>query len=480
MIGLLVQKESTEYLRNRRLVNVAALTGLLLLTAVITSASAVRQQRRAATQAQSQDQASFVAQGDRNPHSAAHFGHMAYRRAPPLAVFDPGSLPYLGQVVWLEAHTRSPAMFRPAEDAPELSRLADLSVAGVLALLVPLVVFLAGASSFAQERQQGTLQQILIAGISMKPLFWGKVGAAATLGMAVCVPAIGASVGIASLAPGETGPADTLLRGAFLVVGYGVYALGLAAVAVGVSAYCRRPASAHVVLLCIWAVMVVVVPRVGASTAEAVFPTPDRGTFWAQAAEAVAQGRPARDTDAYRAAERTVLNRALGREVSAHEAASMPLNRAGLSLAVSEMLESRAHASTYRNLFATYAAQTWVRRLFALASPLVALRHLSSALCGTDISAHREFAVAAERQRNANQRKLNEDMMLNGAGQGFAYLAGPKLWTRIPEFSFRPASAARAIRAAWPDFAALFMWTSAALTVAWLAVRRQEHAEVRS
>ena len=69
---------------------------------------------------------------------------MAYKPLPALAVFDPGAAPYLGQVIWLEAHRQDPAMFRPAEDSPELRRLADLSVAGVLTHLLPLLIFVMG------------------------------------------------------------------------------------------------------------------------------------------------------------------------------------------------------------------------------------------------------------------------------------------------------------------------------------------------
>ncbi|NJO34889.1 MAG: hypothetical protein HC869_19010 [Rhodospirillales bacterium] len=50
-------------------------------------------------------------------------------------------------MIWLEAHRQDPAMFRPAEDAPELARLADLSVAGVLIALLPLLMFVMGYSA---------------------------------------------------------------------------------------------------------------------------------------------------------------------------------------------------------------------------------------------------------------------------------------------------------------------------------------------
>ncbi len=110
---------------------------------------------------------------------------MAYKPPAALAVFDPGAAPYLGQVIWLEAHRQDPAMFRPAEDAPELGRLADLSVAGVLTNLLPLLVFVMGYGAFAGERERGTLRQVMTAGAGQDAVFAGKLVAVAGVGVAV-------------------------------------------------------------------------------------------------------------------------------------------------------------------------------------------------------------------------------------------------------------------------------------------------------
>src|SRR5687768_9962932 len=137
MIGVIARKEITEYRRDGRILALLGLTATLLLIALLTGWATQVERQRQAGQLQSDDQATFVKQGAKPTHSAAHFGRMAYKPVPPLASFDPGSSPYLGQVIWLEAHRRGPAMFRSAEDAPELRRLSDLSVAGILALLLP-------------------------------------------------------------------------------------------------------------------------------------------------------------------------------------------------------------------------------------------------------------------------------------------------------------------------------------------------------
>ncbi|MBC7989034.1 MAG: ABC transporter permease subunit [Luteimonas sp.] len=475
MIFEIARKELIECRRDGRLLAIATLILLLVLVSLFTGWSTLAEQRRQVQGAQQDDQATFVKQGRKPPHSAAHFGRMAYKPVPPLAVFEPGVAPYLGQVIWLEAHVRNPAMFRPAQDAPELRRLADLSVAGVLTLLLPLLVFVAGYGVFAAERERGTLRQVMSMGTAIDQLFAGKTLVLAGIGIGMCAVAITVATTLALMAPGEVPPADILIRSGLLMLGYAHYSLAWAAVTVFVSARARGAGSALLILLGVWAMSVAVLPRVAASLAEQAHPAPDSRAFWADTADAMRAGRPARDSRQIRLVEREVLGRALGREVEAKEADTMDLNRVALNMEVSEVLGAKTYADAYRRLDATYDKQQQVRRLIATVSPTIALQHLSSALAGTDLATHRDFSVQAERQRGLVIRAMNEDMMLKGAGQGFDYFAQPDLWKRIPAFAYKPPSASFAFKAAWWDLLTLQAWSLLALGLAWRAARRQHY-----
>lgn len=469
MIRAIIGKELVECQRDRRALVVAGLLALLIAVGLITAWSSQTEQRRQARQAQGDDRTAFESQGDKPPHAAAHFGRMAYRPLPPLAVFDPGATPYLGQVIWLEAHTQSPAMFRPVEDAPELRRLADLSVAGVLTLLVPLLVFVLGCGAFAAERERGTLRQVMSTGTSIGRLFTGKLAVVAGVGVAVPVVAIAIAVAMAVSAGAAAG--DALVRGASLALGYGCYGIACAAIAVLVSARARTTRAALLVLLGLWAASVVIAPRLAASVAERVYPTPDSGAFWAAAGSAIRAQQPKRNSDEYRAAEREVLRRALGREPTAEDVRAV--DRTGVAMEVSELLGARAYAAAYAELYATYERQRQVRRWLSVLSPAIALQQMSGALAGTDVAAHHHFASAAEHQRQAVIRAMNEDIMLRGAGRGFSYLGNTELWTRIPEFTYHPPPASSAIRSAFWDLLIVMIWSVLALVLAWHAARRQ-------
>jgi ABC-2 type transport system permease protein len=471
VIAAIIGKELVECRRDRRALVVAGLLALLVVVSLITGWSSQAEQRRQARQAQGDDRAAFVNQGEKPPHAAAHFGRMAYRPTPPLAVFDPGATPYLGQVIWLEAHTQNPAMFRPVEDAPELRRLSDLSVAGVLTLLVPLLVFVVGCGSFAAERERGTLRQVMSAGTGIGRLFAGKLAVVAGLGIAAPLVAIAVSVALALAAPGAS-VGDALVRGAGLALGYGCYGLACAAIAMLVSARARTTRSALLVLLGLWAAAVVIAPRLAASIAERVHPTPDSSAFWTDAANTLRAQRPARNSDEYRAAERQILGRALGREVTADEAPT--IDRTGLAMEVSEVLGARAYATAYADLYATYEQQRRVRRWISMVSPTIALQQLSSALAGTDVAAHHHFAREAERQRELVIRAMIEDIMLRAAGRGFAHLGDAALWARVPEFTYHPPPSSLAFRSALWDLVVVILWSALALFGARRAARRQK------
>ena len=193
MIGAIIGKELTEIRRDGRALGLLGIVGLLLVLGLTTGLATENAREREVLQAQADDSAVFLEQGEKNPHSAAHFSRMAHKPVAPLASFDPGVSSYMGQVIWLEAHSRNPAMFRAAEDAPELSRLENFSIAGVLTLILPLLVVLMGYGSIAGERERGTLRQLVGSGASPIHLLLGKFVVIAGVAFAVLAAAVASS-----------------------------------------------------------------------------------------------------------------------------------------------------------------------------------------------------------------------------------------------------------------------------------------------
>ncbi len=465
MIGAIIGKEFTELRRDGRAIGLLGIVGLLLALGLLTGLATENAREREVLAARADDAAVFLEQGEKNPHSAAHFSRMAHKPVAPLAAFDPGVSAYMGQVIWLEAHYRNPAMFRAAEDAPELGRLENFSIAGVLTLILPLLVVLMGYGGIARERERGTLRQLVGAGASPLAVLLGKFTVIAAVAFAVLAATVAISTAFSLLSISEAGysSGDLLLRGASLLLVYGIYIVCLTALTLLVSLLVAEARTALLVLLGIWVVTVVGLPRLSASIAEQVHPSPDSASFWEATRASLLANRPASGSADYVAVEREVIERALGREVRADEIDSLAINRGALRLEVTEVIDAETYNAAFAELFANYERQRNLRRMLAMLSPTIALQHLSRAYAGTDVGAHEHFSLEAERQRNRIVRVMNEDMLINGAGASFGYVAPAGFWEQVPEFDYQPPTIAAAWRGSLRDLLILLFWGIAAV-----------------
>jgi ABC-2 type transport system permease protein len=325
-------------------------------------------------------------------------------------------------------------------------------------------MFVMGYSAFAGERERGTLRQVMTAGAGHDAVFTGKLIAIASVGVALTFVVIAISTTTAVIVSDDAAGGDTILRAVNVFAGFAAYACSCAGIALLVSALIRTSTSALLILLTIWAVAIVVAPRLAANAGELLHPTPDAGAFWTQASESIFATRPKRGSEELKRIEQQVIRRA--------GATAANLNRAALGQEISEVLGARVYAEAYRSLYDTYERQRMTRRRASIVTPAIALMHWSSALSGTDIAAHRHFAFEAEQQRQTIIRRINEDMMVNRAGQGYDYLPSAEFWSSVPDFTYHPPQAEFAVRSALADLLVLIAWSVAAIAAAWYAARR--------
>jgi ABC-2 type transport system permease protein len=197
MITRIARNGFTETVRDGRFRWAAAVVLLLLITALALGGKHYRQVKAEHDAAQAASRNSWVGQGRRNPHSAAHDGVYAFKPKLPLSLMDTGLDPYTGISVWLEAHYQNPSRYRPAEDTTAVQRFGELTAATVLQLLLPLLIVLLSFNAFAGEREMGTLRQLLSLGVSKKTLVFGKAPGI-TSALVLFVPAM--LIGVLALA----------------------------------------------------------------------------------------------------------------------------------------------------------------------------------------------------------------------------------------------------------------------------------------
>ena len=112
----------------------------------------------------------------------------------------------------------------------------------------------------------------------------------------------------------------------------------------------------------------------------------------------------------------------------------------------------------------------------AIASPVIALKRLSSALAGTDLDAHARFLVEGERYRYAliqalNRLHVNEVRYENDRDQRISRAH----WDDMPRFAFQPAALASvAARHVWPGIGVFAAWLALLLAAAGVIAKRLE------
>jgi ABC-2 type transport system permease protein len=469
MLRSMVRKEWLEITRDGRVRLLAGSILLLLGGALAVGAVGVRQARSERAAAEALTRRHWVTQEAKNPHSAAHYGIYAFKPAPVLSLVDHGVDPYAGQLTWLEAHKQNEFTARPMQDALPLARLGALGASTVLQLLVPLLIIVVAFGAFAGEREQGTLRQLLALGIAPSRVALGKALGIGLVLLGVLVPATVLGVLAIVQAEGAGRVAADGWRAVTLGVVYLLFFALWLAVALAISARVRTARSALVLLLGMWMVTGLLVPRVASDVARRAVPTPTAYEFAKAIADDFAKGidghNPA-DTRA-KALEARVL-----RQYGVDSISKLPVNFAGIALHAGEAYGDSVYDRRYSALWGAYEQQERVRTAVAVVAPVLSVRALSMGLAGTDVSQHRRFADAAERYRREFVYAMNEDMTQNAGTADFEYKADRALWARIPPFAYEAPSLAWVLGEQRGALLVLLGWLAVAVVWAVRSVSR--------
>jgi ABC-2 type transport system permease protein len=428
LIGRVALEEWRGLARNR----VSVVAGVILAALLVSAALLGVEQRNAIETARERYQASsdqqFDAQPDRHPHRMVHYGQFVFRPLSALAFFDRGVDSFTGHTVFLEGHRQNSANFSEARQSSLLLRFGELTPAFVLQTLAPLLVIFLAYGAVAGERERGTLRLMAAQGLAPSQMLMGKLAAHGGVVGLILAPAATALL-IAALA-GWAPPGQALL----LLLSYSLYLAIWAVGAVLVSALARRSRDALIVLVSLWMVLVVLIPRTLPEIA-ARLQTPTKIETDIAIHEDLAKiGDSHNPDDPYFSAFKARILAKYG----VQRVEDLPVQWSGLVGMEGERLTSQLFDRYAREAFAREQAQNDFVRGFGVVSPVIALRQVSMSLAGTDIESHQDFLDQVERYRYAFVQALNrmqvEQIPNQNAGDDPRISAGN--WKRIPSFSY--------------------------------------------
>jgi ABC-2 type transport system permease protein len=471
-LRLIARDELRLMLRNRVAVIAFALLVLLTLVAVVTSWSHQRGVAELRARQQATAEAAFDAQPDRHPHRVVHYGHFIFRPLGPLAAFDPGVDAFTGNSMFLEGHRQNSANFGDVRQSSLLVRFGQLTPAFVLQAVAPLLLIFLGFGVIARERERGTLQPLMLQGASRRQIVAGKLGA---LGLVALLAGLPAMLGFALIA-GQPGALAAPM--AVIALGYAAWLALWTVAIVLVSALVGRSRDALLALLGLWAVVVVLLPRVAPDIASGAYPLANRlQTDIAIARDLRSMGDSHNPDDPYFARfKQSVLAR-----YGVTRIEDLPVNYKGLLALEGEKMTSSLFDRYAGESFAAQANQNALVSAIGVLSPAIALRDLSMAAAGTDSAGHRRFLEQAEAYRYDLVQRLNRlqaeavsyaNDTASDAGADRRKRISGSHWQAMPEFKFRQPDGATLAGAALPGLAVVLMWLGALSILLFLATRR--------
>ena len=464
MLMLTLKKEWLESKREGRMVWLSSIVLLLLACALLSSWHSYQQQQMQKQQVIKSERERWVNQGDKGPHSAAHYGIYIIKPDTPLSILDPGLSDYQGSVLRLEAHKKNDTLFRSIQDAIQMQRFGDLNPAFIIQTLIPLLIILLGFYSISAERESGTLKQLLANGLNPKRFYIAKVLALTGSGLLFFAPVV--LYVIYSLLFSDSFSAD---RGILFIVSYCAYIFIWAILTLSVSSYAKTSRSALIILLVIWALACLLVPKFAIEDAAQRYPTQSSQVFQSKLESEIYT--PARQQAIAKYKQDTLA------EYGVDKVDELPFLWSGAQLQFGENYANKVFDRLYSQRRTQLEAQSFHYQNSAVFSPFIALQTISMSAAATDLAHHQLFTNAGEKHRRLIQNTLNGDLKDNGlqsSKQNQRYQADHHLWEKIPDFEYQYPGIYQLSEHYGRAALCLILWLAALVLFSHFAIRRIE------
>lgn len=432
MIKITLLKELKELFRDGRIRITSLIVLILLGTAIWISSSQYKQAKANFESFTAHERAIWENQGEKNPHSAAHYGTYAFKPEYPLGLLDQGIDKYTGTSIFLEAHKRNEAQYSPIADRTGLARFGELTPDFILLFIIPLLIILMGYNSYTKEEEQGTVLLLKSQGVKKHKLLLGK-WLALFLPIATISLLLFLIAGLFFSNIKELENFSWTSLGVLLLVYWGYYIVFINLTLL-VSRLSQKSAIALVGMLGLWIVSCLLIPKVASNIADAKYPYPTRQQFITAIEKEKKEGLDGHNpwSEAAKQLEKETL--AKYNVDSLHQ---LPFNYDGYRMQKGEEHESEIYRKHYQKLRQQFADQAKTYRSLSVLSPFLPTRFLSMGIAHTDYYSHWDFEDKAEDYRLTKVRFLNEYFAENSTYGDWSYLADAQLWEKLPEFKYQ-------------------------------------------
>lgn len=402
-ILLIAKHTSQQLLRNKAVIWLMILIAILIVYAGVIGLLQYKKTETTRATYQKMVRDNWVSNPDKHPHRMAHYGFIAFRPKSSMSVFDHGLESYTGNAVFLEAHRQNSTNFSEASLSSSMLRFGEISIAMILQILLPLFIFFAGFNCIAQDRENGTLKILLAQGISGKHLLVGKIAGLASVAFLLFIPAMLYAAILTAL----TGSYSWIS----LLLGFLLYLSGIliyCSIAVIVSAISKTSKLSLVVLIGIWLLAIIVLPKTTQAIANRVYTIPSKIAF-----ESVIEQDIIKEGDSHNPDDKHYkrLKDSVLKANNADSIAQLKFNYSGFQMAEGERISAEIYNRHLQQLLNIYNRQNELLSYAGFLSPHIGLKQLSMALSYTDFYTYTNFQEQAEAYRYALAQEMNSLQM---------------------------------------------------------------------
>ena len=452
MIVQLYLNEWKWFLRNSFLRTLAVVFGVSLIAVTWFGLIQNQAQLDAQEQAHEHIRAQWDEMEPSNPHSAAHFGSYAFKQTSVLSSVDEGINGITGNVLRLEGHTQNEMMFSEASQSQVLSKFGKLKPSLLFQYLIPLLLLFLSFDAYPRERRSGRLKLLVNQGVSIFQLVLAKVCCVWTIGLALLVMTLCTQV---LCAPSALNP-DHWIRLFLLMTGYATYYLVLINITVVVSLWLRSATASMSMMLGIWILWTVFLPKITGSVAEQMVPLPTRVEFQ----EAMSQDR-AEGIDGHNPSDerKKRLEEETLKRYNAQTLEELPINFSGIVMQADEEYGNDVWDKHFGELYRQLENQKNLVQYSGLANPFGAVQSLSMGTAGTDMFHHLDFLRQAEGYRRVFIKTLNDEYAFGGSKTGErGWKADTAFFQSVEDFTYAQPSIRTVLSNYLVDIVVLFIW----------------------
>jgi ABC-2 type transport system permease protein len=446
--------------KNTAIVILAVFIASLLAYATFLGWTNYANQNESSEKYQHQSHKDWLGNPDKNPHRMAHYGNFAFRKSSPLSVFEFGMESYFGNAIFLEAHKQNTANFSEASFSNSLLRFGEISVAMILQILLPLLVFFLGFNTIAAERENGTLKLHLSQGINWKELLLGKMLGIVSILMMLFVPAVFVLVIIWLLLQNFTLTFDETVKMLLFVVFHFVYLLFYCIIAVLISAASTTSKKALISLIGVWLLFTIILPRGTQALGAYLYEAPSKVQFNSNIEKDIIKIGDSHNPDDVHF---KTINDSLLTLYKVDSVQKLPFNYKGFIMLEGEKISSKIYNQHLDSLLLIYGKQNRFSRVISFLNPYVAIKNLSMGLSNTDYDSYINFQKQAEEYRYAMAQKMNGLQMqyISNTKQKTTdkpYTINKNHWAEVPEFHYQANGILQVLKNEIISIISIFLW----------------------